>query len=108
MDWFGDVAQNARDLELGSWAGLVNIVGLLALIRLTPSVRFSERALQVILLLVEGSRRYRAQRSGFTYRPAPRPRVQEPERWSRVRNLCTLTTYLVVCVAVIGASYQLS
>jgi hypothetical protein len=80
---------------------------LIALVRLSPSVALSERAFRALLFLVEGSRRYRAEKDGRSYVPREPSWNAPPEQWSRVHNTVMLLTYVVVCIGAIAVAMEL-
>jgi hypothetical protein len=105
MDWF-DTLEKAGYTEAVTWAGIVNLVTLLSIFREDPSVAITKQIANLVIRLVEGGRRYRAEKHGWSYVPAsetPTPaRPQHRLSWL-VRMLATLV-FLVVCIAAITAA----
>ena len=101
MEWADDLVRELRRYE-GSWAGLINLFGLIAVIGLTPSVGLAERAMRAFLLLVEGSRKYRAAKTGRAYNPVVRDRREPPERFGRLKNFVLVFGTAILCIVVIA------
>jgi hypothetical protein len=101
------LGKNVND-EVTTWAGIVNLAGLLGLVKLAPAATLADRASKTVISLVEGSRKYRAQLRGYRYDPMPPMFDEERESWSQTKNLVVLIVYVVICVAVIAAAKRFS
>jgi hypothetical protein len=86
---------------------VANTIGFFALIKLSPSVQLAETAMDKFLLAIEGSRRYRAAKRGFEYKPVVRPQRPKPTRADAWRAFFIVSGYLLLCVTVIVAVFKL-
>lgn len=102
FEFLKELAKNARDYEIGTWAGLVNVCGLLVVSSRMPSVGLAEKAMDRFSILLEGSRSFRAGKLGKRYTPVFKPERPKPEKWARSKNLATVGAYLVLSVVVIA------
>jgi len=108
MDLLSGLAKVAHN-EVATWAGLVNLAGLFALIKLGPAEKLADRAFDTVIHLVEGSRKYRAERVGRSYEPLPQSRRHLPDKpLSPVATMVVLLVYVVICVAIIAAAKRFS
>jgi hypothetical protein len=101
VDWLPEFAREVRDLEFGQVAGLVNLLGMLAIIRLAPTVSLADRAMWAMLLFIESRRKYKAAKRGILYQPHIRGRLPRPERFARRKNFAYIGAFFVLCVSVL-------
>jgi len=101
-DFLGELAKDAADYELTTWAGFANVAGFFVLMKLAVPVEITEKAMDRFSTLLEGSRRYRAAKRGFQYEPVYREPRQKPEKGHRLKGFLMVCGYLLLSVAVIA------
>lgn len=101
MDWLPELAREVRDLEFGEIAGLINFLGMVAIIKLAPTVSLADRAMWALLLFIESRRKFRAASRGFRYRPHIRGRLPRPTKFDRGKNLAYVAVFFLLCVSVL-------
>ncbi len=101
-----ELAKDAVRYELTTWAGIANVVGFIVILKLSPAVSFTEKAMNRFSTLLEGSRKYRASKRGWLYEPVYREQRPKPVESPRVKTFVSVAGYLVLSVAVIAAVDQ--
>ena len=107
MHWLSGFVK-AAPTEVTTWAGRANLVALLLVVDRTPSVRLVARVFDAIIYIVEGSRKYRAERDGRTYEPLPLPNRAEPGSLSPRSTAVFLIAFVAICIALITAATRFS
>jgi hypothetical protein len=102
-DFLGNVADQAAKYELGTWAGIINIVGFLVLMTTAVPVSIAETAMNRFSTLVEGSRKYRALKRGLIYEPVYREPRPKPAKGARLKSFAMVAGYLILCVVLLAA-----
>jgi hypothetical protein len=95
-----------RGYELSTWAGLINLVCLVAVVKALSAAGPIDRLGAWIRTLLNDRRLHKSQ--GANYKPPPmEPFYAEAQRKSARRTPPWLLAYFVVCVGSIAAVYSL-